>query len=264
MRTLSWDEAVSGALGPIATAATIGVFDGFHVGHRALAARIASRSPGLEPLVVTFSDNPKRVVSHQRYLGNISTLRQKLDMLEEAGAKLCVLIDFSGNFSKLAGNVFISTLVRSCGVRYLVVGSDFRCGHGGTTNSRDVAALARGLDIEAEILEPVEVDGVPASSSRIRSSLAAGRMDLALAMLGRPYALDLRSVDVVDDGRTTKADLGRRGLALPAPGRYRADLLVDGGRRPAAVTVTAGGVLEWTSEGSGNPRAVEFGGMMDR
>jgi len=251
VRIVPWDEAVSGDQAmPGRSAATIGVFDGLHLGHRALVARVVARSPGLVPVAVTFKENPKKVTRPHRYSGSLFSLDQKLAALEEAGIELCVLIDFSGNFSKLAGSEFVSTLVRSIGVRSFVVGSDFKCGHRLSTDALELKALAGTLGAEADIVEPVTVEGEIVSSSRIRSAIADGRTDLALAMLGRPYTLDLRRIELGYDGTTAAVSLRGRGLVEPAPGTYEATVICRTGRRSVEVTLRLDGTLRWPRAGS--------------
>src|SRR5208337_4453660 len=136
VKVLTWDELRSGrAASPIAAA--IGVFDGLHIGHRELVGRVLERG-GLERTVVTFEDNPKRMLSPESFRGALSTLDQKLALIDSAGVDLCVLIDFSGDFSKLPGRQFLSMLSDSAELRYLAVGSDFRCGHNLDTGAEDI------------------------------------------------------------------------------------------------------------------------------
>jgi riboflavin kinase / FMN adenylyltransferase len=81
------------------------------------------------PVAITFKENPKKSTRLHKPSGNLVSLAQKLELMEAAGIQVCVLIDFSANFSKMGGYEFISILVKSCGVRTFVVGSDFKCGH---------------------------------------------------------------------------------------------------------------------------------------
>jgi FAD synthase len=97
----------------------------------------------------------------------------------------CVLIDFSEDFSKMSGRVFISRLSRAVNMRYIVVGPDFHCGYRNDTDAAEVERLAREAGIAAEISPPVMEGGLPVSSSRIRHALASGDYRLAEVLLGR-------------------------------------------------------------------------------
>ncbi len=257
MRVIGWDEAVEGGTGRgvVPAAATIGVFDGLHVGHMALVSRVAAMAPALVPTVVTFRGNPKRLTAPHRPTGALFSLEQKLETLEAAGVATVVLIDFSGNFSKLAGKDFLSILVRSCGVRSFVVGSDFKCGHRLSTDSAALVEIALSLGASAEVVDPVMLDGQAVSSSRIRTAIDAGRMDLALAMLGRPYALDLRGAEMESSGGLLRVSPRGRDTVLPKPGAYPAR--ADG--RPVTATVHRDGSLDWPDDGAGFPRFLSFG-----
>jgi len=260
---LSWDEALASpgeALAP--SSATIGVFDGLHLGHRALVSRVVAMAPALRPVAFTFKDNPKKVTKPHRYSGSLFSLEQKLSSLEEAGIGLCVLIDFSGNFSKLAGSEFVSTLVRSFGVRSFVVGHDFKCGHRLSTDAESLRAIARSLGAEAEVMEPVRLAGEIVSSSRIRSAIADGRTDLALAMLGRPYTLDLRSVELGYDESTASVSLRGRGVVEPAAGIYEATVIYGAGSSDVEATLRLDGTLRWPLAGiahEAEPAFLAFG-----
>lgn len=263
MRTVTWNAVMDGSeVIDRQCSATIGVFDGLHLGHRALVSKVVARAPGLLPAAFTFSDNPKKHTRPKRFSGSLFSLDQKLAALEEAGIQLCVLIDFSGNFSKLAGSEFVSTLIRSFGVRSFVVGSDFKCGHRLSTDAESLKAIAESLGAEAEIVAPVTVEGGTVSSSRIREAISDGRTDLAFAMLGRPYTLDLRSFGLDHDGALAAVSLRGRGMVEPAPGTYEATLICLTGQRDVEATLKLDGTLRWPREGcpfGSEPAFLAFG-----
>ena len=238
MRVLPWEEATGSSAGVEDSALTIGVFDGVHKGHQELVRRVVAG--GLRPVAVTFTAHPKLVTAPERFGGSLQTLGQKLASLEALGVSLCVLIDFSGDFSKLTGNEFVSTLVRSCGARYFAVGNDFRCGYRMMTDARAMRQIAEELGAEVDIVEPVAVDGVRVSSSVIRSLLREGRTDRALAMLGRPYTLDLRAFEAVGDDSSLVIRPSRRGYVLPREGSYEGRLTRRDGALRVMVRVTEG------------------------
>lgn len=251
MRVLPWSELADGAAQAEPSAVTIGVFDGFHLGHRELVSRVVAKSPALHPSVVTFSSNPKKVMNPHAYQGDLFTIDQKLEALEAAGVQTVVLIDFSGNFSTLAGSDFVSILVRSFATRSFVVGSDFKCGYRHSTDSRAFAGLAGALGAETEIVGHVLADGEPVSSSRIRSAIRAGRTEAAASLLGRPYTLDLRRVPdgaARDDGAVS---IGALGMTRPAEGRYLSSVSRDGGWMDAEASIDAHGYLAWLQADGG-------------
>ena len=218
MQVISWEKYVSenkeqriknkGFDSPPPLAVTIGVFDGVHLGHQALIQRICNYShtplphpepskPGLHcslftvlcsliPTVVTFKQNPLKILSPDSFAGDILTLEQKLSVLEGLGVKMAVLIDFSREFCKINGRDFIDLLLGCRPVKLIILGRNFRCGRGLDTGAEEIRGLAGARGVETEIVEPVMDGGRPVSSSRIREALAAGRIDEAQRLLGRP------------------------------------------------------------------------------
>jgi riboflavin kinase / FMN adenylyltransferase len=190
VRTFSWEEFAAGALRGRSIAATIGVFDGLHIGHRALIERVL-REEGLSSVVFTFKENPKRILAPSVFQGELSTLAQKLELIETLGVESVVLIDFSGDFSKLPGRQFLSMLVGCADLRFFAVGHNFRCGHRLDTDAEGIRSFCSSRGIAFDSLPAVSWAGHPVSSSRIRSAVRDGRLEEAASMLGRPYELAL-------------------------------------------------------------------------
>jgi riboflavin kinase/FMN adenylyltransferase len=223
MKVISWEELREGKLGGVPCAATIGVFDGLHNGHRELVGRILKRD-GVTSVVLTFKENPKWILSPSTHAGELSTLDQKLGLIASMGVDISVLIDFSGDFSKLPGRRFLTILKESGELRYLAVGSDFRCGKGLDTTAEDIRAFCEANSIAVELIPAVKWSGHPVSSSRIRKAILDGRLEDAASMLGRPYEIDLRSAG---------------SQARPPQGTYDACLVFPAGSGPAESRVSA-------------------------
>jgi riboflavin kinase/FMN adenylyltransferase len=207
MRLVTWDDvAKTGGLenaGPSSkgmalndtevfpkTALTIGVFDGIHRGHRALIDKVVNKSPLLVPAVLTFKDNPKKSVRPEAFEGDILEHGEKLRLFETLGIALCVVIDFSADFCKLNGREFFGLVYRFLRPAYAAVGSNFHCGFGRDTDAEAFRLLGREKGVEVEIVPPVLEDGLPVSSSRIRSALRAGNLEEAALLLGRPLTAE--------------------------------------------------------------------------
>jgi riboflavin kinase / FMN adenylyltransferase len=232
--TLTWDQLRSGALADSAPLGlSIGVFDGVHLGHRALLAR--AFQPGLRPCAITFAGNPKRAFAASPF-ADLATERLRLELLVAAGAEVIVLIDFSEDFSKLSGRDFLSLLARSAPLGLAVIGEDFRCGYRNDTDSRAFAAFASTLGIATETLSPLSVKGRAVSSSLIRGLVASGELSAARELLGRGYALDLRGLT----RSGSVVDLGGFAQVLPPVGAYAcAEGLGDDGR-PCSLLLEGG------------------------
>lgn len=222
MNIISWESFVSGAFPSAQRAATVGVFDGLHRGHRALVDRVAAFAPTLTPTVFTFTENPKAILRPNDFDGDIFSLDQKLGELERLGMALVVLIDFSGNFGKLSGKEFVDLIKDRGKLRYLAVGSDFRCGYHLDTDADRIRSLNEAEGVPTDIVAPVLWDGAPVSSSRIRSAIAAGNLVEATALLGRNFVLDLGSVPKTPGPVADEYDVGPTRRITPPNGRYTA------------------------------------------
>jgi riboflavin kinase / FMN adenylyltransferase len=246
MRVLSWEELVGGALSGRPFAATIGVFDGLHIGHRELVKRVLGRE-GLSSAVLTFEENPKRILSPSTHQGELSTLDQKLGLIESMGADFSVLIDFSGDFSKLPGRRFLSILRESGELRFLAVGSDFRCGRSLDTDARAIGSFCEEHSIGVELIQAVRWAGHPVSSSRIRKAVLDGRLEDAASMLGRPYEIDLRGAVFYSEGSATP----RGAQARPPRGIYEASLTFEAGASELPVSAELDAEGRWRLGGLG-------------
>jgi len=191
-------------------ALTIGNFDGVHRGHQAMLALLKSeaRHRGLPACVLTFEPHPRDYFAHK--LGKpelaparIATLRDKLGELERCGVDQLVVLRFDEALASLPAQDFISqVLVQGLGARYVLVGDDFRFGakRQGDYATLDAAGQQRGFDVAR--MMSYEVHGLRVSSSAVREALAAGDMDAAARLLGRPYAISGHVVHGQKLGRT--------------------------------------------------------------
>jgi riboflavin kinase/FMN adenylyltransferase len=260
LKILAWEEVLAdkGLLQSGLSVATIGVFDGLHIGHMELIRRVVAADAHLVSMVVTFRENPKQTTRQDQYAGSLFTLGQKLDCLAAAGMQVCVLIDFSTNFSKLGGYDFISILVRSFGIHSLVIGSDFKCGHQLSTDAEGVRSIAGSMGVGTDIVDHVEWAGITVSSSRIRQAVIEGRMDQAFAMLGRPYTLDLRSVRVVHRQDASMVSFREIGAVQPPPGIHTVRIIGNYVDRPSTVSVSADGLISWKTAVCHEPEFMAF------
>ncbi|MDR2155296.1 MAG: bifunctional riboflavin kinase/FAD synthetase [Burkholderiaceae bacterium] len=178
-------------------ALTIGNFDGVHRGHQAMLALLRNEAAhrGVPSCVMTFEPHPRdwfAAVQGKPELApaRIATLRDKLAELERCGVDQAVVMPFNQALASLSPQAFIDeVLVRGLGVRYVLVGDDFRFGarRAGDYALLDAAGAAGGFDVAR--MQSYEVHGERVSSSAVRAALAAGKMQEAAALLGRPYAI---------------------------------------------------------------------------
>jgi riboflavin kinase/FMN adenylyltransferase len=183
MQVVDWSHFLKNGLqqGEKFSSMTVGVFDGVHRGHQRLIERVVSHNADYTPVVVTFRQNhKKRECTH-----DIQTFRQKTEALERLGVKITVVIDFTETFRRMAGIEFLEILLKHGSIGFFAVGSAFRCGYQLDTDAAAIQNFFASHNIPAEIVPEVMEDGLPISSSRIRSAIAGGDLSLAEKMLGR-------------------------------------------------------------------------------
>lgn len=186
-------------------ALTIGNFDGVHRGHRALVDRVIARAreAKLTSCVLTFEPHPREFFTGEAAPARITRLRDKLDLLGQAGIERVHVARFDARFAALPAERFIEdVLVRGLGARWLLVGQDFRFG---VRRTGDFATLQdHGFTVEA--MPDVEFDGRRVSSSAVRAALKAGDLRGAERLLGHPYTIS---------GRVAHGAKLGRGLGFP-------------------------------------------------
>ena len=180
-----------------ACALTIGNFDGVHRGHQAMLALLKAEAAqrGVPSCALTFEPHPRDYFASVQKKpelapARIGTLRDKLTELAHYGVDQAVVLPFGARLAGQSPQAFIDeVLVRGLGVRYMLVGDDFRFGkqRAGDYAMLDAAGQAQGFDVAR--MNSYEVHGLRVSSSEVRTALAAGRMQDAAQLLGRPYTI---------------------------------------------------------------------------
>ena len=180
-----------------ACALTIGNFDGVHRGHQAMLALLQSeaRHRNVTSCVMTFEPHPrdyfaKAFKQPDLAPARIASLRDKLHELAACGVQQCIVLPFNEKFAAQPPDDFINNvLVKGLGVKYVLVGDDFRFGAKrlGDYAMLDAAGAQLGFDVAR--MNSYEVRGLRVSSSAVREALARGAMDEVAQLLGRPYAI---------------------------------------------------------------------------
>jgi riboflavin kinase/FMN adenylyltransferase len=178
-------------------ALTIGNFDGLHLGHRAMLDRLtqAARNRGIASCVMTFEPHPREFFAPDRAPSRLTSLREKVELLGALGVERVLVCRFDFDFARIGAEEFVERiLVRGLAAQWVLVGDDFRFG---ARRAGDFDLLARAggaYGFEALRMPSVSADGVRVSSTTIRERLAAGDLDGAARLLGRPYSVTGRVV----------------------------------------------------------------------
>ena len=226
--------------------ATVGVFDGVHVGHQMLLRRVveSARARGATAVVVTFDRHPLELLNPEIAPQLITTLRQRAAVFEELGIDVLLVLRFDAKFRQYPAEDFIHrVLVDALGVVHLVVGANFRFGHGGTGTVETLRRLGaeNGFDVDVFTLLEGTVGDEAVSSSLIRRQIADGDVERVAEELGRPFRLEGHVVKGAGRGRalgipTANLDLPDK-VILPKVGVYAGWMEDEGKRHPAVINV---------------------------
>ncbi|MEQ1590820.1 MAG: bifunctional riboflavin kinase/FAD synthetase [Thiobacillaceae bacterium] len=178
-------------------AVTIGNFDGLHLGHQAMLARLqdVARVRKLPSCVLSFEPHPREFFTPADAPARLSSLREKAERLHQLGIDRLHVFRFNRTFATLTAEQFIQhVLVNTLHARYVLVGDDFRYGARRTGDFKLLAASGKTLGFDVEALSTVELVGERASSTAVRTALAEGNLAHATRLLGRPYSITGRVV----------------------------------------------------------------------
>jgi len=180
---------------PRGCVATIGNFDGMHVGHQQIVRGVVERARelGRPSAVITFQPHPLSIVAPDRVPKQILTLAQKEELLREMGVDAMLVVPFSHEFSRWTADRFISEfLAGALDVKEVRIGRDFCFGAGREGNLEKLTAEGQRLGFAVLGIEEIRVRGMRVSSSIVRDAIAKGAMNLVALALGRTYFIDGR------------------------------------------------------------------------
>jgi riboflavin kinase/FMN adenylyltransferase len=172
--------------------ATIGNFDGHHLGHRALLQTVVetARKAQGTALVLTFDPHPVKILAPRVDLRFLTSPEEKLEHLEAAGIDEVVFLDFTPTFAAMSPEQFAEDILyRSLILSELFVGNHFAFGKGRTGRIDDLVRLGGQYGFRVHPVTPVVMEGDVVSSSRIRQLIQAGNMERAATLLGRVYGI---------------------------------------------------------------------------
>jgi riboflavin kinase / FMN adenylyltransferase len=196
---------------------TIGTYDGLHLGHQALIARLRSHAERLaQPAVMlTFEPMPREFLSPADPPARLTTFRERWRILSSAGPDYLWLLRFDEALRNLSAEGFAQLLARRLRPSVVVVGHDFRFARKGEATAASLAAAGEHLGFAVDVVPAVQVAGERVSSSGVRAALACGDFARAGRWLGRPYSMRGRVIAGKRLGRdlgfpTANLALGRR------------------------------------------------------
>lgn len=254
-----WKSKIS----PAPRAVALGVFDGLHIGHRAVIAAacgVADNAGGfLRAAVLSITGIPKAAT------GRLLTPQQEDELLETLGTDEWIELSFS-EIQHLSPQEFVGTVLhRQLGARHICCGYNYRFGKGGVGDVDTLKALCEPLGITVAVVPPQTMGGQPISSTRVRCALETGEAEQAARLLGRPFTVAFPVTEGNHRGRQwgipTINQVFEQGYMVPRFGVYASLVLIEGTQYPAVTNVgvhpTVGGsaapqVETWISGFSGN------------
>lgn len=236
----------------------IGIFDGVHRGHQKILARAreVANALALPVIALTFHPHPTAVLAPDRQPLLLLNIHSRVELLKKHGAEDVEVITFSKEFAALSPNAFIEDiLIGVLGAAHVVVGENFSFGARASGSIDDIKKY-----VEAESVSLLSDEIGVISSTRIRALVAAGEMEKAHVLLGRPHFVQGEVVHGEKRGREIgypTANLEQlTGMAIPLDGIYAGYLYVEADRFPAAISIGTNPTFPPTYPGE-RPRQVE-------
>ena len=190
-------------------ALAIGNFDGVHLGHQALLKQLKSvaTAKSLQTAVMTFEPHPREFFTPEKAPARLASLREKLEKFAGFGVDVVYLCRFNERFASLSSEAFIQdVLIQSLNAKTVLVGEDFRFGAGRRGGVVDIAnAGLKLISLPQVNLNDDDIqalgDSERVSSTRVRNALAAGQLNVAKNLLGRPYSISGKVIHGAQLGR---------------------------------------------------------------
>ncbi|MDR0769179.1 MAG: riboflavin biosynthesis protein RibF [Dysgonamonadaceae bacterium] len=209
-------------------AATIGFFDGVHLGHRFLIRQLTelAAAEGLQSAVITFRQHPRFVLQAEYQPGLLCTPDEKTKLLSALELDYCYLIDFSKELSQLSARTFIADILhKKLGVKQLLIGYDHRFGKDRAERFPDYARY--GKEYGLNVVQAVELQDCTVSSTVIRNKLAEGHVEEANRLLSYNYSIEGKVIEGNQLGRTigfptANIKISDKNKIIPKEGIYAA------------------------------------------
>lgn len=212
---------------------TIGNFDGVHLGHKALLARLRAKALELDlpATVLCFEPHPREFFAPDTAPPRLCSVWRKLALLQGAGIEQICVQRFDADFAALDADTFVrDVLVEGLQVRHLMIGDDFRFGSGRDGDFTALQAAGKRYGFGVEAMHTLTIAGERVSSSAVREALQNGEIEHATRLLGEPFVVDGRVQQGLQIGRTLDfptANIGLRQPSLPLSGIFA--VTVEGG-----------------------------------
>lgn len=230
-------------LDDIQTVATIGFFDGFHLGHKFLLNSVLdlAKKENKKSLLITFNENPKKFFKQNYDIRQLNTVDEKIEKLSNFGVDYCLLLDFTEELSRKTAFDFLNFLKKNFGLTVLFIGYDHTFGSDKIKDFVQIKYICNSLQIEAFKIEQFNVEDQKVSSSLIRQLIKDGEFAVANRMLGYDYSFNGIVVEGQKIGRTIGFPTANidvlPGKLLPKNGVYAVSVIVENQRKGGMLNI---------------------------
>ena len=215
----------------------LGYFDGIHLGHLQLIEECnkIAKKKNLVSSLLTFDPAPSSILNPEKYLGNINSLNDKLDIIASLGIKKVFVFHFTKQLASLTKDEFVQNILLKLKIKHIVCGFDFTYGYMGLGNAEDLKN-----HFELSIIEEYKVDNKKVSTTRIKNCLLNGDIQTCNKLLGYNFTIKGKVVHGLKNGRKLgypTANINHNGYILPKKGVYACYTYVDGIKYKSMVNV---------------------------
>ena len=216
--------------------ATIGFFDGVHLGHRFLIEQVKelAKDKGLRSALITFPVHPRQVMKSDYRPELLTTPEEKIELLKAQGVDYCIMLDFTVELSQLSAFSFMKDILQQrYNVSTLIIGYDHRFGHNRSEGFEDYVRYGQQIGMNVYRAQACMIDDLNISSSLVRTYLLEGKIDLSTRYLGYNYSIEGVVVGGYRVGRTigfptANLDLRESNKLIPSDGVYAVRVEVKG------------------------------------
>lgn len=216
--------------------ATIGFFDGVHLGHRFLIEQVKelAKDKGLRSALITFAVHPRQVMKSDYRPELLTTPEEKIELLKAQGVDYCIMLDFTVELSQLSALSFMKDILQQrYNVSTLIIGYDHRFGHNRSEGFEDYVRYGQQIGMNVYRAQACMIDDLNISSSLVRTHLLEGKIDLSTRYLGYNYSIEGVVVGGYRVGRTigfptANLDLRESNKLIPSDGVYAVRVEVKG------------------------------------
>lgn len=224
---------------------TIGMFDGVHAGHRAILRQLEQAKQNIdgESVLLTFWPHPRIFFGKTDGFKMLTTMDEKLSMLEQLGLDVCLILPFSADFAQLSPEEYISTIIhRGIGAKKVVIGHDHRYGHNGSGTFALMQEYGNQLGFNVEQIAAFSIENQTISSTKIRNNIAQGNIETANKFLSYPYFLNGKVIAGSQIGRTigfptANVQVNSDYKEIPAKGVYSGIVTIDNSDYQAVINI---------------------------